>query len=247
MDSTIIAAIIAAITSFISSILVLYSIHVTKRGNKENIESNKEISKTVQQAEDMRTKKQIDANTTWKARVEWIQNVRKITAEFVTSIYKYVHSNPYNECEVHKNLEMVQEKKYLLILFFGPNYIRDEEKGAEHICDKRTNVAKNEMIVDLINSIYNYLQKYFHNESLREHYHSNVIDCIKCKSGRQIDCMHSESKEDCIKYKNEQSNLENECIKTKEKLFHDVELLIESMRIYLKIEWEITKNTNTER
>lgn len=121
MDATIGAAVIAAATSILSSILAGCSIYITRKGNKENIESNKEISNKVQQAEDLRTEVQIDANITWKARVDWIQNVRRVTAEFVTAIYKYVHSNPCDECELHRNLEIVQEKKYLLILYFGPD------------------------------------------------------------------------------------------------------------------------------
>lgn len=242
MDTTIIAALIAALTSIISSILVGYSIYITKKGNNENIESNKEISQKVQQAEDIRTEIQIDANITWKARVEWIQNVRRVTAEFVTAIYKYVHSDPYDEHEFHKKLEMVQEKKCLLILYFGPDGIVMDKVKAQSICDKNTNNAKNEMVVGLINSIFNQLRAYFPNESLREHYHSNVIECIKCENSQQVACTYGESKTDCIKHKNEQLNLEKECIKTKEKLFSDVELLVEAMRIYLKLEWKYTKN-----
>ena len=242
MDATIIAALIAALTSIISSIFVGYSIHITKKGNKENIESNKEISNKVQQAEDIRTEIQIDANITWKARVNWIQNVRRVTAEFVTAIYKYVHCDPYNEYEYNKNLEMVQEKKCLLILYFGPDEIENDKVRAQNICDKNTNNAKNEMVVDLINSIFNQLRAYFPNESLREQYHSEVIECMKCKNSKQVECMYCESDTDCIKYQKEQLNLENECKKTKEKLFSDVELLVEAMRIYLKLEWKYTKN-----
>lgn len=242
MNATIIAALIAALTSIISSILTGYSIHITKKGNKENIESNKEISSKVQQAEDLRTEIQIDANITWKARVEWIQNVRRVTAEFVTAIYKYLHTDPYDVYELYKNLEIVQEKKCLLILYFGPDDVDIGKARAQDICDKNTNNAKNEMVVDLINSVFNQLRAYFQNESLREQYHSNVIKCMKCKNSKQSECMYGKSEADCIKYKNEQLNFENECIKTRERLFDDVELLIEAMRIYLKLEWKYTKN-----
>lgn len=181
-------------------------------------------------------------NITWKARVEWIQNVRRVTAEFVTAIYKYLHTDPYDVYELYKNLEIVQEKKCLLILYFGPDDVDIGKARAQDICDKNTNNAKNEMVVDLINSVFNQLRAYFQNESLREQYHSNVIKCMKCKNSKQSECMYGESEADCIKYKNEQLNFENECIKTRERLFDDVELLIEAMRIYLKLEWKYTKN-----
>lgn len=242
MNETIIAALIAALASIISSILAGYSIHITKRGNKENIESNKEISSKVQKAEDIRTEIQIDANITWKARVEWIQNVRRVTAEFVTAIYKYIHSDSYDEYELNKALEIVQEKKCLLILNFGPDEANIDKLRAQNICDINTNNAKNELVVELINSVFKQLRSYFPNESLRESYHSSVIECMKCKNSKQSDCMYSESETDCTKYKNEQQHEEHKYIKIKEKLFSDVELLIEAMRIYLKLEWEYTKN-----
>lgn len=137
---------------------------------------------------------------------------------------------------------MVQEKKCLLILYFGPDEIENDKVRAQNICDKNTNNAKNEMVVDLINSIFNQLRAYFPNESLREQYHSEVIECMKCKNSKQVECMYCESDTDCIKYQKEQLNLENECKKTKEKLFSDVELLVGAMRIYLKLEWKYTKN-----
>lgn len=90
--ATIIAAILAFIASVISSILSGYSIHETKKGNKENIESNREISREVQVAENKRNESQIDANIVWNARVEWIQNVRRVTAEFITACYKYMRN-----------------------------------------------------------------------------------------------------------------------------------------------------------
>ena len=47
MDATIGAAVIAAATSILSSILAGCSIYITRKGNKENIESNKEISNKI--------------------------------------------------------------------------------------------------------------------------------------------------------------------------------------------------------
>ncbi|NBK96822.1 MAG: hypothetical protein EOM50_02160 [Erysipelotrichia bacterium] len=243
MDATIIAALIAALTSIISSFLAGYSIYITKKGNKENIESNKEISSKVQEAENIRTEIQVDANIIWKARVEWIQNVRRVTAEFVTTLYKYVHSDPSDTNELNKNLEMLREKKCLLILYFGPDELDIIDKlKAQNIYDKNTNNEKNEMVVDLINSLFNSSREYFSNESLRIQYHSDGIVCIKCKYKKQTDCMYAESETDCIENQKKQLNLERECIKKKEKLFNDVEVLIEAMRIYLKLEWKYAKS-----
>lgn len=252
-NATIIAAGIAAFTSIISSILAGYSIRVTKKGNEKNIESNKEISIKVQEAENKRIEAQIDANITWNARVEWIQNVRRITAEFITACYKYIHSDASDKKEQNRNLEFVQEKKSLLILYFGPDGINENKNKAQNICDRITNKAKNEMIVTLINKLFEQLEAYFSNEKLYKTYHTNSVKCFACENaenGKTISCAKDEyegeveyfTEFDCKKSQEKNRKLELSCIKRREELFYNINLLTEAMRIYLKIEWNYTKS-----
>jgi len=110
--ATVIASGIAAITSIAATILAWRSLIVTKLGNEKNLAVNKEIANKVQEAENIRTEAQIDANITWNAGVEWIQNVRRVTAEFITACYKFIHSNDFDKDEQNRNLELIQEKNH---------------------------------------------------------------------------------------------------------------------------------------
>lgn len=90
LKMTIVTVLATVFIPLISAIFSGYSIYVTKNGNKDIISSNEIISKEVQAAEDKRNQCQIDANIVWNARVEWIQNVRRVTAEFITGCYKHI-------------------------------------------------------------------------------------------------------------------------------------------------------------
>jgi len=138
--ATLVAAFIAATVSSIS-IIISYQI------SKENRESNERIAEAS-----------IDANLTANARIQWIQNVRQATAELISASYKYLGSDPK---EQQKNWEIVQEKKALYVLYFGPdddesedkleNNSEDEleknnesrEKLLDNLLDKKTNKGKN--------------------------------------------------------------------------------------------------------
>lgn len=252
-QATIVAAVIAALASIFASALTFYSIRVTKRGNKENILSNEIISKKVQEGEDIRNEAQIDANITWSARVEWIQNVRRITAEFIVACYKYIQSNKNDEYEQIRNFESIQEKKYLLLLYFGPDDFVENEKKAKDICDKTTNKAKNEMIIDLINKLVEQLRAYFMNEAKYKQYHEDIIKCVACEnaeSGKVILCekgtctddVENFTENDCKIFQKEQESKEKDCKECRQAVFNNINLLTEAMRIYLKVEWNCTKN-----
>lgn len=250
IDGTIIAAVIAAITSCISSLLSLYSIKVTKKGNEKNIESSEEISKKVQEAENKRMEAQIDANIVWNARVEWIQNVRRVTAEFITACYKYVQSDESDKNEQNQNLELIQQQKSLLILYFGPDGTERGKNKAQDICDMDTNNAKNEMIVDLINELFNQLKIYFNVKNELNRCHDELVECIECEnaeSGKSFICEKNEygdkfTENDCKQSQEKRQNREKYYYQQYEKVFDNMDLLTEAMRIYLKIEWTCTKN-----
>jgi len=251
--ATIIAAGIAAITSIAATILAWRSLIATKVGNEKNLAANKEIANKVQEAENIRTEAQIDANITWNARVEWIQNVRRVTAEFITVCYKFIHSNDCDKDEQNRNLELIQEKKSLLILYFGPDGIEENKKKAQDVCDRSTNNAKNEMIVALINKLFDQLKAYFLNESEYKRYHTGLVDCIACENSEngkiiscEKDCYEGEmiyfTEDDCKVFQEEYKKGEKSCVERRNDLFNNINLLTEVMRIYLKIEWNYTKN-----
>lgn len=251
--ATVIAAVIAAITSIAATILAWRSLVVTKEGNEKNLAANKEIANKVQEAENERTKAQIDANITWNARVEWIQNVRRVTAEFITACYKFIHSNDSDKDEQNRNLEFIYEKKSLLILYFGPDGIGEKKKKAQDICDRSTNNAKNEKIVVLVNRLVDQLQAYFFNEREYKRYHDGLIRCLSCENledGKIIscekECFEGEiihyTEDDCKVFQEEYKNGEISCVERRDNLFNNIKLLTEAMRIYLKIEWDYTKN-----
>lgn len=241
---TIVAAVIAAICSIIST-------WCTWKGNKENISSNKELSKQVQDAENRRNEAQIDANIVWNARIEWIQNVRKITAEFITASYKYMHSDPDNKMEQNRNLELIQEKKSLLILCFGPDDFNQDNHKAKDISDKTTNNAKNEMIINLINRLFNQLDGYFVCKSELKSAQLALSECSACENvegEKRYNCLKNEydnfTEDDCKQAQSLYIESRDNCMSEIKDLFSNLNLLTEAMRIYIKIEWNYTKSRN---
>lgn len=250
--ATIISSGIAAITSIFATIFAWRSFKITKQGNEQNLAVNKEITNNVQKAEDKRTEAQIDANITWSACIEWIQNVRRVTAEFITAYYKFIHTEDNDNIEQNKNLELIQEKKALLILYFGPDSNNESNKKAQDICDRTTNNGKNEIIVNLINEICNQLSVYFTNK----HEHMKYCDCLnKCYS-----CENTENEkkyscekppyegysinfteEDCIAFQKDSQEKKEMYLQQMQRLHNNIGLFTEAMRIYLKIEWNHAK------
>lgn len=247
-EATIIAAIIAAGASIISAMLSFHSVKITKKLNKENIEASKEISKTVQEAEDKRTEVQIDANIVWNARVEWIQNVRRVTADFITACYEYVQTDKKNEEEQKKNLDLIQQNKSLLILYFGPDTKSTIEQ--QDILNLGTNEAKNNEIVDLINTIFDQAKKYFSNKELQIMYVDKLNQCIECEDTYIDDgiylCQQTIDQDECKERQKGIMDSLNDCEQENKDFLNNIDLLSEAMRIYLKLEWNKAKNRTRE-
>lgn len=245
--ATIIAAILAFITSVISSILSGYSIHETKKGNKDNIESNKEISREVQAAENKRNERQIDANIVWNARVEWIQNVRRVTAEFIADCYKYMRA--YDDSSKESLNLVVEEKKLLLILYFGPDGDGIEQNKFNNILDKQTNNAKNDSIVELINIICVQIKKYHEARKKLNDCYEKLGECARCENeneNKQYFCENNDygdkfSDEQCASFKENIHLEETKNASIIQELHKNLNKLSEAMRIYLKIEWNSAK------
>ena len=95
--ATIIAAGIAAVISLASSGVALHAANKSNKSAEQSNEvtnrTNREIAMAEQDAENKRNDIQIDANIVWTARVEWIQNVRNLTAEFISAVNNYILSD----------------------------------------------------------------------------------------------------------------------------------------------------------
>ncbi|MFI3166518.1 MAG: hypothetical protein R3Y32_00195 [Bacillota bacterium] len=101
--------------------------------------------------------------TTWStkklqtssARIEWIQNVRKQSAEFISSYTSFISEVTLDKSQpVHKQKGILYfenkfngvplERLEMLVLYFGPE---DEDCENIDIFNKKTNSGKNEQIV----------------------------------------------------------------------------------------------------
>ena len=122
-NATIIAAAIAAAVSLGSSVFAWCAANKSNKAAAQSNEvtnrTNREIAVFEQDEENKRNESQIDANIVWSARVEWIQNVRRATADLLTAINNYIYSDENDVDLVKMNLMSVREKSNLLILYFG--------------------------------------------------------------------------------------------------------------------------------
>lgn len=250
--ATIIAAGIAAVISLVSSGVALHAANKSNKSAEQSNEvtnrTNREIAMAEQDAENKRNDIQIDANIVWTARVEWIQNVRNLTAEFISAVNNYILSD---NIELRKrNFEIVWEKSRLLILYFGPDAdgLVDDNSN---ILDKHSNKAKNEKIVKLIQDICDGAETYFLNLQWISQYESSLSRCKECKDSEDIfetceiiECGQlsaDEQNRKCESYKNYNMEFVHKYVVQNNEFKSKITTLIEAMRIYLKIEWNRTK------
>ena len=117
-NATIIAAAIAAAVSLGSSVFAWCAANKSNKAAAQSNEvtnrTNREIAVFEQDEENKRNESQIDANIVWSARVEWIQNVRRATADLLTAINNYIYSDENDVDLVKMNLMSVREKSNLL-------------------------------------------------------------------------------------------------------------------------------------
>ena len=113
-NATIIAAAIAAAVSLGSSVFAWCAANKSNKAAAQSNEvtnrTNREIAVFEQDEENKRNESQIDANIVWSARVEWIQNVRRATADLLTAINNYIYSDENDVDLVKMNLMSVREK-----------------------------------------------------------------------------------------------------------------------------------------
>ena len=219
------------------------SIYGTIKCDKKNREANENIARQLQASEDKRAEAAIDANLTASARIEWIERVRQATAELITACYRYIESKEIEQ--INKNLETVQEKKSLFVLYFGPDNDGSNEVMACDLYDKKTNKGKNDKIVLFVDDLYNEMVSYHFNRISADRCRKELAKCSECEymnnEGERESylCQKDEytyyNKEDCERMKREQSE-GLECY-NKNMLFASTHIqnLSEIMRIYGKL------------
>lgn len=250
--ATIIAAGIAALISLVSSGVALHAANKSNKSAEQSNEvtnrTNREIAMVEQDAENKRNDIQIDANIVWTARVEWIQNVRKLTAEFISAVNNYILSD---NIEIRKrNFEIMWEKSRLLILYFGPD-TDGLTNDNTNILDRHSNKAKNGKIVKLIQDICDGAETYFLNLQWISEHERSLSRCKDCKDSEEIfetceiiECGNLSADEqniECESHKNYNLECVHKYVVQNSEFKSKITTLIEAMRIYLKIEWNRTK------
>lgn len=92
------------------------------------------------------------------ARIEWIQNVRTITAKL---IFKYNEIlNEDSTEEIQKHIVCVREYIEMMILYFGPE---TDKKTTNNLYNEKTNDGKNDLIINYLIDLSNCFAQYYKN------------------------------------------------------------------------------------
>lgn len=121
--------IISSVLSLIAAVIAAYSAYksnkVATQCDELTNRTNREIANVEQEAENKRNEIRIDASIVWSARVEWIQNVRRVTADFLTAINNYIYSEKMIMNLIKKKLMLCKRKKQFVDSLF---WTRQSEK-----------------------------------------------------------------------------------------------------------------------
>lgn len=215
----------------------------------KSIKKQDSAAEAAIEAENKRTKALIDANLTATARIEWIQNVRQATTELITACYKYMNAE---QEEQNKYFELIQEKKLLFILYFGPDKKDDSDREVD-LFNPDINDEKNDKLIVFVNNLVKQLKKYHYYKSINKQVRQERAKCTECdfykeqNGARKYECPKDEydnllSEEDCIAKQKmnelKKQHYENYIQEVNGKLRD----LSEIVRIYAKIEWDIAKD-----
>lgn len=222
--------------------------------------TTKKISKSNEELQDKWNQKNIDASLTASARIEWIQSVRKATAELISLYSTLMITSDKNEL-IRLNGES-RKTSELLILYFGPEYKdggNNTLKFRNLLLKKENNDYKNDAIVQFLRQqqidfaghfMYQIEQK---EEKIKEEIEfwstQRYANATKGPDIIQYDEDGNDytinepiiNPEDEEKYQKALSVgvKEHERLENLEK---DLSFLCDFMRIYLKIEWNKAKN-----
>ena len=236
-------------TITVADILVIFTAILSAIINIYTIRKNTKFQQKWNQ-------KQLDADLTSKARIEWIQKVRDNTAELISIFYKMLKE--VSKENLFKELTEAKNRSELLILFFGP------EKNPPLIDlsilqNTENNDGKNDMIVLVISRLFDEFAQYYKlasDETLKklqtlrkaaayEMYH-NPIEKIPLTPSitpdgdifENFDCVWDKDLQQQVKaYDKEIQDYYNRIVRLERELVK----LRDIMRVYLKIEWNKAK------
>lgn len=188
------------------------------------------------------------------ARVEWIQKVRDVTAEIISTYSSALNEDDSNN--VQKIIIEVREKVERLILFFGHEATTSEEID---ILDRKTNDGKNDLIVRFLTELSNDFIIY--NENVKKgiltqaearlghvssKLHDNIIGISNCEEveidGENYTNIEYEFEKEVENEYNKAQIRVDEIKKFNRELDIKLVKLRDIIRTYLKIEWNKAKN-----
>ncbi|PEZ31990.1 hypothetical protein [Bacillus thuringiensis] len=131
----------ASIAAFIAFIGSCASVWIAWLNNKNTIGKQEQMSQANLDLQEKMNKSNFKGNVVSKARIEWIQEVRKLSVAFISSFYNLANyvkelelDGFFNEADHKKRIEKIKknhelmklintlkEKGTLLILYFGPD------------------------------------------------------------------------------------------------------------------------------
>lgn len=234
--ATVISVIIPAIISIISITINWKAIKATK-------EQNMEINNA-----------QIDAQLVWSTQIDKIQKIRQSTAEFISACYNYMFFSG-SFFERHGKLQITFEKLQLFILYFEPDTLEDNYVPITDFCDPHIIAQRSNNIIALAQKIVKLLPEYptwmaIYNEELASYRKCSVClssavkqNCIKCNlEGDDIPYTPQEC-ENNKKLHAEKCQVNFNKISYTQRL---LELLSNTMQIYLKIEMDQVRTRKKE-
>lgn len=188
------------------------------------------------------------------ARVEWIQKVRDVTAEIISTYSSALNEDDSNK--VQKIIIEVREKVERLILFFG----HETTSGKEiDILDKNDNDGKNDLIVRFLTELSNDFVVY--NENVKKGILTQAEARLGHVSSKLQDNIIGISNCEKVEIEGESyTNIEHEFEKEVEDEYNKAQIRVDEIkrfnreldiklvklrdiiRTYLKIEWNKAKN-----
>lgn len=187
------------------------------------------------------------------ARIEWIQKVRNVTAEIISSYSSALNEDDPKKLE--KIIVEVREKIERLILFFGHEINTEKEID---IFDTNSNEGKNHLIVEFLIKLSDEFIEYYKNvkkgdlsqaEARLDYVSSKLQDNIVGIAyqenieidGRNYTSTEYKYNEETKKAYNDVQRKVNEIKRFNEDLASNLVKLRNIIRIYLKIEWNKAK------
>lgn len=136
---------------FVGTILGIgANVYISFRQSKKQNEFQKKLNHQQQEFQKEMTQKQIDANLKAKARIEWINEVRSLSASIISGFAEIKKNNTHFE---DRYLEISKDAE-LLKLYFGAFEESDSKKIDESILlNKTSNKNKNAHIFKFIDSM----------------------------------------------------------------------------------------------